>query len=75
MEVNYLAILVATIAAAVLGMVWYSPALFGKAWMKLVGMSQKDLEAAKKQGMAKNMAINFVATFVMAWVFFHFAAG
>jgi hypothetical protein len=33
-NINWLAVLVAGISAFILGGVWYSPALFGKAWMK-----------------------------------------
>ncbi len=33
-SINWLAVFVAGISAFVLGGVWYSPALFGKAWMK-----------------------------------------
>jgi hypothetical protein len=32
--VNYLAVLVAAIAAMIVGFVWYSGALFGKAWAR-----------------------------------------
>ena len=31
--INWLAVLVAGISAFVVGGIWYSPALFGKAWM------------------------------------------
>ena len=37
-EINYLAVILATIAAVVVGFVWYSPALFGNQWAKLRGM-------------------------------------
>jgi Protein of unknown function (DUF1761) len=33
-SINWLAVLVAGISAFVLGGVWYSPALFGKTWMR-----------------------------------------
>jgi len=33
MEINWLAVLVAGISAFVLGGIWYSPKLFGNAWM------------------------------------------
>jgi hypothetical protein len=75
MEVNYLAILVGAIASMVLGALWYSPALFGTAWMKLCGMTQKDLEEAKKKGMAKSYAINFVAVLLTSYVMAHFVQG
>ena len=66
--VNYLAILVAAIVAYVIGALWYSPALFGKAWMKLSGMTKKDLAKAKKKGMAKSYIGMFIALLVMTYV-------
>lgn len=43
--------------------------------MKLVGKSQKDIDAAKKKGMGKTYFIHFLATLVMTWVLFYFIAG
>jgi accessory gene regulator protein AgrB len=65
---NYTAIMVSAIVGYVLGMLWYSPALFGKQWMKLVGLTEKDMEKAKKKGMAKQMIIALVAVIVMSYV-------
>jgi hypothetical protein len=55
MEINYLAVLVAALVSMVIGGLWYSPLLFGNIWMKLSGITQKDVEKAKKQGMMKSM--------------------
>ncbi|MEO5561965.1 MAG: DUF1761 domain-containing protein [Chitinophagaceae bacterium] len=43
--INWLAVLVAGISAFVLGGVWYSPALFGKAWMTENKMTTDDVKA------------------------------
>ena len=40
---NWLAIIVATVIAFVLGWPWYGP-LFGKAWMEAIGKTEEDLE-------------------------------
>lgn len=61
-SVNYLAVLVATIAAFVIGGIWYSPAVFGKQWMKVLGIK----EGAAKDGMAAVMVKSFIVTFIMA---------
>lgn len=68
MNINYLAVFVAAIAANLIGMFWYSPAGFGKAWKSLVGLSQKDLEKAKEKGMACAYLAHFVASVVMVGV-------
>ena len=67
MEMNYLAILVAALAAMVLGALWYGKPLFGSIWMKLVGMTEKDGEAAKKS-MGKYRLVGFISQLVMAYV-------
>jgi len=66
-EVNFLAIFVASIAATIVGALWYGP-LFGKSWVALSGMSKKDLDKIKKKGRGKIYFINFIATLVTVWV-------
>jgi len=44
-QLNWLAVLAAAALTFLLGGVWYSPLLFGRAWQKLVGL---DDEALKK---------------------------
>jgi len=46
-NVNWLAVIVCTIIAIVIGSVWYSPALFGKMWMKGNGWTKEDMEKSK----------------------------
>jgi Protein of unknown function (DUF1761) len=61
--VNWLAILVAGISAFVLGGVWYSPSLFGKAWMTENNITVDDV---KKGNKAKIFGWSFVLSLVMA---------
>jgi hypothetical protein len=61
-QLNWPAILVATVAAFGLGGVWYGP-LFGKAWQKLVGLSDEQLQQGSP---AKTFGGAFVLTLVMA---------
>jgi hypothetical protein len=46
-------IVLAIIASIILGFAWYGP-LFGKQWMKLMGITQKQMKAAQKKGMPKS---------------------
>ncbi len=46
--VNWLAVLVAGISSFVIGGIWYSPALFGKAWMKENGLSLEQIQKSNK---------------------------
>lgn len=60
--VNWLAVLVATASAFVVGGLWYGP-LFGKAWMNEMGFTEEEL---KEANMAKIYGIAFVLEFIMA---------
>ncbi len=70
--VNYLAVLVAAIAAMVVGFLWYGP-LFGKPWSKLMGWGEMTPEKMKE--MQKKAMLGYVASFigslVMAYVLSH----
>lgn len=69
-EVNYLAVVLAGVVSMVIGFLWYSKALFGKPWMKLMGYSAESLKKAQKE-MGKLYALSFVASLVTAYVLFH----
>jgi hypothetical protein len=63
--VNFWAILVAAVIAFAGGSLWYSPILFGKEWMKLTNMTDKDVAAAKaKGGMWKSYLAQFIASII-----------
>ena len=62
-NVNWLAVAVAGISAFVLGGVWYSPALFGKAWMKENNLTVEDVQKGNK---AKIFGWSFILSLVMA---------
>ena len=65
---NYVAVLVAGIISMIIGGFWYSPAGFGKAWIKLSGMTNKQLSHVKKKGMAGSYVFAFVAAIITNWV-------
>lgn len=61
-SVNWLAVLVAAVLTFVLGGVWYSPVLFGRAWQRLTGLSDEAL----KQHVARTFLVSFVCAAVAA---------
>lgn len=67
-QVNYIAVVIAAVAAMVVGSLWYGP-LFGKAWMKLVGISKDDVN---KKEMPKLYGIMFLGALIEAYVLSHF---
>ena len=60
-EINWLAVGAATLVAFMLGGLWYSPALFGKPWQRLTGLSDETLKGG-------NMAAIFGGSFVLAFI-------
>ena len=60
-EFNVWAALVAALSGFVLGGLWYSPVLFGKAWQRETGLSDEVLAKG-------NMALIFGTTFVLCLV-------
>lgn len=59
---NLPAIFAATLSAFLLGGLWYSPALFGKAWQRANGFG----ETPPATNMGKVFGISFVLTLIMA---------
>jgi len=61
--VNWLAVIVATIAMFGLGALWYSPVLFVKQWAKAAGL---EIDYEKRGNFAAILGISFVLTLIVA---------
>ena len=70
-EINYVAVLVAAVAANVIGFLWYSKVLFGNVWMKLSGITEAQMKA-DKNNMMSIYGMMFLTSLVMAYVLAHF---
>jgi hypothetical protein len=66
-DVNWIAIIVAAIAAFALGALWYSRTLFGRQWMAAHGHTPEKL-AAMQSSMGKTYAFSFITYLIMAMV-------
>lgn len=64
--INWFAVTVAAVSSFVLGGLWYSPVLFGNAWMRTTGLTAEDL-ARGSPGMI--YGVSFVLAFIAATVF------
>jgi hypothetical protein len=71
-NVNEVAIFVAALASMVLGALWYSPLLFGKAWIRLSGIDEKKMAVMKKRSVAWSYLLDFIGTLLMLYVVAHF---
>jgi len=66
MQINLWAVLAAGVASLFLGGLWYSPALFGNAWMRASGITE---EKARAANMGAVMGSSFVLSLIGAAVF------
>ncbi len=61
--VNLLAVLGATLATMILGMLWYSPPVFGKMWMRETGITA----AKAEKGMKRSFIIGTLSNLLLAY--------
>lgn len=59
---NYTALIVAAVVSFIIGMLWYSPMLFGKLYMKAVGGHD-----GNKGNMAGMMVLQFIFGLIQVW--------
>lgn len=65
---NYLAIVVSAVILWVLGAIWYSPALFAKPWMELLGIKKGE---GKQSGLIMGMVSSFIGDLVLSFILAH----
>lgn len=63
-EIDVVMIFIAGAVNMGLGILWYSPSIFGKKWMKAVGMTTK----AKQKDMEKTYLFAFLSSLLAAFV-------
>ncbi|GAB3268981.1 DUF1761 domain-containing protein [Microbacterium lacusdiani] len=63
-EINYWAVVLATLSSMVVGSVWYAPKLFGTRWSQLAGVS---MEGTGKDATVP-IVVTVVVSFITAWV-------
>lgn len=63
-EISYLAVALATLAAMVVGGIYFSPLVVGKQWATLVGID----EAKAKKDAPRSMIIMLVGAFIKAYL-------
>jgi len=70
MDVNLWAVLVSGLAAMAVGFLWYSPLLFAKPWVVLMGYDPNDQAklAEMRKGAGLSYALSLVASLLSAFV-------
>ena len=71
-NVNWLSLVIATLIPMVMGFVYYHKALFGKAWMASIGMTE---EKQKEANMAVVFGTSLVMSFLIAFFMMNFCNG
>lgn len=64
-SIPVLPVVVSAVVVFLIGMLWYSPVLFGKAWMKAHGHTPEKLQQMQAQA-GRSYAVSFVCYLVMA---------
>ncbi len=67
LHLNLLAVLVSAVILWFLGAGWYSPALFAKPWVEIVGRKMGE----KPKGVVRGMVASFIGDFLLALVLAH----
>ena len=63
-SINHLAVIVSAISTFILGGIWYSSALFGKAWQKESNLTEEQIKNASK---GKVFGLSFLFSLIMAY--------
>lgn len=65
MEINFLAVLAATLVTLPIGFIWYNPKVFGTIWMNETGMTE---EKAKGANMLKVFGLTILFSLMIAFI-------
>ena len=67
-EVNIWGVVAATVAAMVVGSIWYHKGVFGKDWMKLAKISEKQAQKDAPKAMSVMLVLAAIAAYGLAWL-------
>jgi hypothetical protein len=65
--ISFLPVLAAGVASVLVGVLWYSPAVFGAAWMRMENFTPEMVERGKKRRWL-SAVIGLIASMLIAWV-------
>ncbi|EAR25598.1 hypothetical protein A20C1_05006 [marine actinobacterium PHSC20C1] len=63
-EINYIAVVLATLSSMLVGTIWYSPRVFGNYWMKAAGVTP----SGNSKDALRPILVTVVVSFITAWV-------
>lgn len=68
-QINYVTVVTAAVSAFVLGALWYSPFMFGNAWLPAAGLTEEKLKTMSKGHSIMVFVLSFIASLAGALVF------
>jgi hypothetical protein len=60
------------LSAIVVGMIWYSPFLFGKQWGKALGVSEKEMANGRAKVMPVLLLVSFLTAYILSLFIVYF---
>ncbi|WP_150308485.1 DUF1761 domain-containing protein [Planctomonas psychrotolerans] len=63
-EINYFAVLLATLSSMIVGSIWYTPKVFGAYWMRTAGVTP----SGDTKDAIGPILLTLVVSFITAWV-------
>jgi hypothetical protein len=63
-EINYWAVLLATLSSMVVGSIWYTPKVFGTYWMRAANITP----SGNAKDAVRPIAVTLIVSFITAWV-------
>jgi len=63
-EINYFAVVAATLSSMIVGSIWYTPKVFGNYWMEKAGVTP----SGNAKDAVRPILITVVVSFITAWV-------
>lgn len=63
-EINYIAVILATLSSMIVGSIWYAPKVFGNYWMKQAGITP----SGNSKDAIRPIIVTLIVSFVTAWV-------
>lgn len=77
-EINYWAVLIATVSTMIVGSIWYTPKVFGTRWAKLANVDMNRAGASAYVAIGVTVMVSFVSAWVLAGatsIAWHFYGG
>lgn len=65
-QVNWIAVVLATLGSMVVGAIWYAKPVFGEKWQKLVKLDDKKMQKGAAKAMGTTVVVSFITAFVLA---------